>query len=266
MTHPKSWQCCQPEKPHSFDVARQGYVNLLPVQHKKSKQPGDSTLAILARQRFLSQGFYQPLQQKIVTSLSTTPITHLLDVGCGEGYYTQAMQPLAQHLTAIDISKAGVIQTAKLSKKKSTNTLTCLVASANRLPLQTGCVDVITSIFSPIVVNEFTRVLAEGGKLLIAKPATKHLWALRALLFDTVRQHNSDKFIDQLADNFQLTEQHTVEVDMLLDTVNLTDLMTMTPYAYRAKAEKRANALAQAPLELKAKFSVYLFTKKSLAI
>ena len=88
---------------HPFDVARQGYVNLLPVQNKKSKDPGDSQESIDARHRFLSQGFYQPLQQLIAnlvqakaepleqSSQSQLDTQTWLDVGCGEGYYTGAI-------------------------------------------------------------------------------------------------------------------------------------------------------------------------------
>ena len=71
----KTWLCDgslnDKKTKHPFDVARQGYVNLLPVQNKKSKEPGDSAQSIEARHRFLSQGFYQPLQQLIAKLIST---------------------------------------------------------------------------------------------------------------------------------------------------------------------------------------------------
>ena len=76
---------------HSFDIARQGYVNLLPVQHKRSKQPGDSKEMVVARTEFLDSGVYQPIVNKLV-EITLAQITGdkevcLMDAGCGEGYY-----------------------------------------------------------------------------------------------------------------------------------------------------------------------------------
>ncbi|HBH33152.1 MAG TPA: rRNA (guanine-N1)-methyltransferase, partial [Psychrobacter sp.] len=136
----KTWLCDgslnDKKTKHPFDVARQGYVNLLPVQNKKSKDPGDSQASIDARHRFLSQGFYQPLQQliailvnqnseylaEVVHSQSNTRAW--LDVGCGEGYYTGAIaEALATTevtnpcLIALDISKPAVATTARVAKQ-----------------------------------------------------------------------------------------------------------------------------------------------------
>ena len=64
-----TWRCdggLHPKQTsHPFDVARQGYINLLPVQQKKSKAPGDSQESIDARKRFLNHGHYAPLQKLI---------------------------------------------------------------------------------------------------------------------------------------------------------------------------------------------------------
>src|SRR5690554_476032 len=83
----RSWQC---EAGHSFDIARQGYVHLLPVQNKRSKDPGDNKEMVAARQRFLNAGFYQPIADALSSAVfhkndHKTRLT-CLDAGCGEGY------------------------------------------------------------------------------------------------------------------------------------------------------------------------------------
>ncbi len=283
----KTWACDgsnnAKNSKHSFDVARQGYINLLPVQQKKSKMPGDSQASILARQNFLQSNFYQPLQalicQLIDKSLAQSQFVHptWLDVGCGEGYYTHAIANIEniKNLIAIDISKSAVQQLAKNTNKqnlwrhvensenKSNNTIYPLVASASQLPLADNSVQGISSIFSPIFAEELARVLAPQGILVIAKPDKNHLASVRQGLFDTVKAHNSDKFIEQLAKvGFQLIEQKTVKNEFTLNAEQLADLLTMTPYSYRAKREKREQLLTQAEktgLVTAGCFVVYMF-------
>ena len=102
---PKTW-CCT--NGHSFDVARQGYVHLLPVQHKKSRSPGDTPEAVAARRAFLQAGFYQPLRDHVVQVLRELAVTQVLDLGCGEGYYTSAMRTVATDVVGLDIAKPAV--------------------------------------------------------------------------------------------------------------------------------------------------------------
>ena len=85
----RTWRCANS---HSYDVAKQGYVNLHVVQHKHSKNPGDTPESVQARRAFLSAGHYAPLQQAVVNRVRELRIENLLDIGCGEGYYTDAMQ------------------------------------------------------------------------------------------------------------------------------------------------------------------------------
>lgn len=279
---------------HPFDVARQGYVNLLPVQQKKSKAPGDSPQSIEARQRFLSAGHYQPLNdlicqkmaellspEKINTNQKRQPI-NWLDIGCGEGYYTQPMaQTGMDTLIAADISKPAVLELAKVSKASGrlwyqkaeggaakTTAIYPLVTSAAHLPLRAHSMTGISSIFSPILPEAFNEVLRNDGYLIIAKPDTEHLATMREALFDDVREHNSDKFLQALAPYFELLETHYINTKLSLSAADMADLMTMTPYAYRARSEKRQALLATvaaAPFITEAKFIVYILQKKVVA-
>ena len=291
---------------HPFDVARQGYVNLLPVQQKKSKSPGDSQASIEARKRFLNAGHYQPLQALIcqkmaellvkdeLISKQTSKPVNWLDIGCGEGYYTQAMaQTGMDTLIAADISKPAVVELAKASK--ATHNLWCqkevavdsklaegfkiadgsktaviypLVTSAAHLPLRTHSINGISSIFSPILPTAFNEVLTNEGYLIIAKPDVGHLDTVREALFDDVREHDSDKFLQELAPYFTLLNTYNVSTELELSANDLADLLTMTPYAYRARTEKRQALLAKVAIEkfaTEAKFVVYILQKISVA-
>lgn len=289
-----TWRCDGSLNPkqtaHPFDVARQGYVNLLPVQQKKSKAPGDSQQSIEARKRFLTAGHYQPLQTLIcrkMAALLTAKKASLkqkdkpinwLDIGCGEGYYTQAMAQTGMDvLIAADISKPAVVELAKTSKalgglwyqearEDGTHAAAIypLVTSAAHLPLRAHSVDGISSVFSPILPAAFNEVLSDAGYLIIAKPDIGHLATMREALFDDVREHDSDKFLDELAPYFQLLETHRVSTKLRLSAEELADLMTMTPYAYRARSEKRQALSAEVetkPFATEAKFVIYILQK-----
>lgn len=244
----KVWQCTgenAQQRQHSFDVAKQGYVNLLPVQNKHSKNPGDSDESIMARRRFLQAGFYQSLQDGLYDFckglLSSQPSVNWLDIGCGEGYYTERFLQLnPSKLVALDISKPAVLATAKRLKPISTTTQKyCLVASASQVPLANQAVSILTSIFSPILADEFHRLVSDQGFLVIAKPAVNHLIEMRDGLFEQIVAHDSDKFIDELAPYFALVKQTRVETTISLTATQLQDLLTMTPYAFRAQPARR---------------------------
>ena len=292
-----TWRCDGSLNPkqttHPFDVARQGYINLLPVQQKKSKAPGDSQQSIEARKRFLNAGHYQPLNDLICQKMTALlmakkaslkqknkPI-NWLDIGCGEGYYTQAMaQTGMDMLIAADISKPAVVELARTSKAlgrlwyqgaeeaKEDGTYAAaiypLVTSAAHLPLRAHSINGISSIFSPILPAAFNEALSDAGYLIIAKPDIGHLATMREALFDDVREHDSDKFLDELAPYFQLLETHHVSSKLSLAAEALADLMTMTPYAYRARSEKRQTLLAEVaaqPFATEAKFVIYILQK-----
>lgn len=275
--HPRTWQCqgvpdlIGNAKKHSFDVAKQGYINLLPVQFKKSKQPGDSEASILARQRFLQQGYYAVLANALTATakqlLAERKSPIWLDIGCGEGYYSAqflALKP--NHLIAMDISKPAVIATAKRLKNPLVPT-TCLVATVSQMPLADGSVDVISSIFSPILPKEFARLLSKKGIVILAKPLPNHLIELRQGLFETVQTHDSDKFIGQMAAHFALQHQQQIHAKITVDSEALTDLMTMTPYAYRAALARRQAVISecqqQGKMQLSVAFVIYGFIKNA---
>ena len=250
----RSWRC---EKGHHYDVAKQGYVNLHVVQHKHSKTPGDTAESVLARREFLQTGAYQPLQQAIVELLQRLKPKTILDIGCGEGYYTSAMQVHTQHCIGVDIAKTAVQRAAKLNSK-----VTWIVGTGATLPVQDHSIDVCTSLFSPIPQEEITRVLQENGHLIVVTPAPRHLYRLREALFQQVNLHEPEKFLEQLDSQFELQQQQLVESAIELDQQALKNLIAMTPYAYKANPERRMILEQEQHFLVTAAFQIYVFQKR----
>lgn len=250
----KTWRC---ESNHSYDVAKQGYVNLHVVQHKHSKNPGDTAESVQARRAFLSAGFYAPLQQAVVNIIRDLHIDSLLDIGCGEGYYTDAMQAEVSQCIGVDIAKNAVQVAAKLNKK-----INWVVGTGAVLPVLDQTIDLCTSLFSPIPEQEILRVLKHQGYLLVVTPAKSHLYAMREALFGEVNPHEPHKFVEQLNENFELIRDVVVDAPMQLQQQDLKDLIAMTPYAYKAKPDLRQHLEAKQSFDLAAQFQIYLFQKK----
>ncbi|HCW4928424.1 putative RNA methyltransferase [Acinetobacter baumannii] len=251
----KTWRC---EQGHSYDIAKQGYVNLHVVQHKHSKNPGDTHESVDARRAFLQGGYYQPLQQAVVHLLKDLKAKMVLDIGCGEGYYTSAMQQVVEQCIGVDIAKNAVQRAAKLNDK-----VTWVVGTGATLPVIDQSMDVCTSLFSPIPQTEILRVLKDDGYLIVVTPATDHLYAMREALFEQVNPHTPQKFVEQLQDLFELKEQQVIEAPLVLDQQALKNLIAMTPYAYKASPERRMQLEQKAHLQVTASFQIYLFQKRN---
>lgn len=252
----RTWQC---DTNHSFDIAKQGYVNLHVVQHKHSKTPGDTTVSVTARREFLSAGFYAPLQQTMTQLIKKYHIQSVLDIGCGEGYYTHAMQQHAEHVIGLDIAKTAVQRAAKLNSN-----VTWVVGTGTILPVLSAQIDLCTSLFSPLPLSEIQRVLTANGYMLIVTPAEDHLYAMRDALFDQVNLHDPSKFSTQFSEHFDLIEQEKLTYPMTLSQADLKHLIAMTPYAYKAKLEKRVQLEQQQAFVVNASFQIYLFKKKAV--
>ena len=250
----KTWRC---ESNHSYDVAKQGYVNLHVVQHKHSKNPGDTPESVQARRAFLSSGHYAPLQQAVVKKIRDLRIENLLDIGCGEGYYTNAMQAEVLQCVGVDIAKNAVQVAAKLN-----HDVTWVVGTGATLPVKDHSIDLCTSLFSPIPKDEILRVLKSTGYLMVVTPATEHLYAMREALFEEVKPHDPSKFVEQLSSDFELIEEQVVCAEMKLNQADLKNLIAMTPYAYKAKPECRLALEAKSEFDLTAQYQIYLFKKK----
>ncbi|MBN6493246.1 putative RNA methyltransferase [Acinetobacter pittii] len=251
----RTWRC---EQGHSYDVAKQGYVNLHVVQHKHSKNPGDTPESVDARRAFLQGGYYQPLQQAVVDLLKQLDVKAILDIGCGEGYYTSAMQQVVEHCVGVDIAKTAVQRAAKLNPE-----VTWVVGTGATLPVLDHSMDACTSLFSPIPQAEIARVLKEDGYLIVVTPAAEHLYAMREALFEQVNPHTPEKFVEQLQDLFELKQEQIIDAPFVLEQQALKNLIAMTPYAYKASPERRSQLEQHSQLEVTASFQIYVFQKRN---
>jgi len=256
LRDPKVWHC---EQGHSFDVAREGYVNLLPVQQKKSRDPGDDLQMVMARRAFLEADHYRPLRDALLALLAPLTAHNLLDIGCGEGYYTSALSAVVPEVIGLDIARSAVRMAAKRYPGA-----TWLVASGAHLPLADASIDVVTNVFTQLHVSEMLRVLRPEGHVLMISPAARHLWALREQLFDVVHAHEPDKFLPAFEASFALAAHQEVSVPLQLSPPALQQLLQMTPYAWKARPEKRQAMVAFDRFETEAVFSLMLFKRRSL--
>ena len=211
---------------HSFDIARQGYVNLLPVQSKRSLNPGDTKQQVLARRRFLEAGFYEPISQAL-NELAADCRGPVLDAGCGEGYYsTRLARSMNAQLIGLDISKEAVRCAAAAYK----NAL-WLCASAAHLPVKDHSVGLITSLFAMTDAREFHRALMPGGHLIRVLAAPDHLPGLKLVIYDRVFQKEKEG-MTQLP-GFSLLKTLSVSFEFTVRDQQVQDLLSMTPHVYR---------------------------------
>ncbi|MGH8352587.1 MAG: putative RNA methyltransferase [Pseudomonas sp.] len=233
---------------HRFDRARQGYLNLLPVQHKNSRDPGDNAAMVEARRRFLDGGHYAPLAKRLAELAAGYAPTRWLDIGCGEGYYSaQLAEALPQaDGYALDISREAVKRACRRAPQ-----LTWLVASMARVPLADASCQLLASVFSPLDWQEAQRLLTPGGGLLRMGPTREHLIELREKLYDQVRDYSDDKHLALIPDGMRLAHSETLSFNLHLASAEArADLLAMTPHGWRASAERRAAVIAE-PFEVR---------------
>ncbi|MFS1523032.1 putative RNA methyltransferase [Microbulbifer sp. 2304DJ12-6] len=247
----KRWHC---SNRHSFDCAREGYVNLLPVYRKRCKEPGDSAQMLRARRRFLKAGHYRPLVEAITALLPYKPGGNLLDIGCGEGYYLRQLESAGWHghaLAGVDIAKFGVRMAAK-----SDSGAQFVVASNVNLPVASDSVDHLLRIFAPAPDSEMLRVIKTGGYLLDVSPGPDHLWTLKGRLYKEPRKHPVPRAVKGLYPEVDLRCCFPLE---LRGCAAIADFLAMTPLAWKGNRETRAALAQQDSLTLEADFVVRRF-------
>ena len=245
-----AWRCASG---HSFDIASQGYTHLLPVQNKRSRDPGDSKEMIAARRRFLTAGFYQPIaaavSRAVLSNLPANTTSSCLDAGCGEGYYLRELaaavtdtQTLA--ILGLDISKWAILSAAKQDKRPN-----WVVGSNANLPVLSGMLDRVLCMFGFPVYGEFARVLKPGGRLVQVDSGPDHLRELREIIYPSLKPERAAEM--PTPEGFSPLPTETVRFSIELTSAEqIADLLTMTPHLYRATAEGRAQAAALTALSL----------------
>ena len=231
------------ENGHSFDFSKEGYINLLLANQKKTNNPGDNKTMLNAREAFLATGHYDFLIENIestinsfdLTSTANDGIIHLLDLGCGTGFYIRNIfkQKKIKKI-GIDISKIGI---AKASIKDKDSTY--LVGSAFNLPIADNSIDLLLNIFAPIHLEELKRVLKPSGYFIKVIPTGDHMKEVAELVYEEFIPHQSS-IQEDLESNamFQIVKVENVKRTISLAGKDLLNFISMTPYLYKFKQEQ----------------------------
>lgn len=248
------------EKGHSYDRARAGYYNLL--LGVSGGTHGDNAEMVEARRAFLSRGYYSPLAERLaeLVKLHTSEGACVLDAGCGEGYYTDAVERALcerdgkSNLLAFDISRDAVKYTARRNKRVS-----LAVATSYDMPLADGSVDTVYNAFSPLALSEVSRVLKAGGRFIMVYPGPDHLFTLKSVIYKTPYKNEPE---DTELEGYRLVSYEELRYDVTLTgSEDIRSLFMMTPYAYRTGREDRERVLALDSLTTEVEFSIAVYEK-----
>lgn len=229
----KTWRC---ENNHCFDVARQGYVNLLTVDRKHAKHPGDTASQVAARKAFLDGGFYRPISDTVRDLTVPLAPQSVLDAGCGEGYYLTRLQDALPQtkFAGIDISKDAV----RFAAVRNKNAL-WLTGTAAALPFSDGSFDGVLSMFALTAEKEFSRVLTDQGWFLQVLAGPDHLMGLKNIIYPTILRKEKDSH--PTLEGFTLEQTETLEFDFRLESKEqVQNLLSMTPHFWRISKEGAA--------------------------
>ena len=227
------------QKGHSFDIARQGYVNLLTVQQKHSLNPGDTREQVLSRRAFLEEGYYAPIADALIETAKELGISGpILDVGCGEGYYSARLaKALDGELTGLDISKEAVRCAAAKYKEAL-----WMCATAAHIPVADHSAGLITSLFALTMPEEFHRILRKDGYYFQVLAAQDHLLGLKSIIYPELKFKEKDTV--PALPGFRLVKSLPIRFTFTVAGQQVQNLFSMTPHVYRI-GKAGAEALAK---------------------
>ena len=229
-----SLKCCNR---HSFDLAKFGYVNLAP-QIKQSANYDKENFQ--NRQQILEAGFYQAILEAVSDLLSNSKNAKtILDIGCGEGFYSRKLQERHPDKTfyAFDISKDSVQIAAKSEPNWAVN---WFVGDLARLPIKDGSMDILLDIFSPANYGEFRRVLSKDGILIKVIPTKNHLKEIRQKVQDqlTNKDYSNQDIKNHFQEHFTILSSQTASLTKTITAEQLQALLSMTPLLFHIDQSK----------------------------
>jgi 23S rRNA (guanine745-N1)-methyltransferase len=259
VEHPQLMRCANN---HCFDRAKQGYWNLLAVQQKKSKDPGDNPEMVEARRQFLDLDCYLPLaqaiQEKIALNLSSSN-SQILDMGCGEGYYTDKWQQAfsSHHFIGLDISKHAIKAATKRNKA-----ITWIVATGAKMPIAKQSLDLMTVVFSRLMPQPFADVLKRDASLVLVWPTTQHLLQLKQAMYTDIKESVYDPAAE-LDSLFALSSQELLTFELnIANEQQLSALLKMTPHGQRINDQTRLQLQQELPMNVSFSVNIGCFKKR----
>ena len=222
---------------HSFDLAKFGYVNLAP-QIKQSANYDKENFQ--NRQQILEAGFYQAILEVVSDLLSNSKNAKtILDIGCGEGFYSRKLQESHSEKTfyAFDISKDSVQIAAKSEPNWAVN---WFVGDLARLPIKDASMDILFDIFSPANYGEFRRVLSKDGILIKVIPTKNHLKEIRQKVQDqlTNKDYSNQDIKNHFQEHFTILSSQTASLTKPITAEQLQSLLSMTPLLFHIDQTK----------------------------
>ncbi|RSI80822.1 23S rRNA (guanine(745)-N(1))-methyltransferase [Streptococcus oralis] len=216
---------------HSFDLAKFGYVNLAP-QIKQSANYDKENFQ--NRQQILEAGFYQAILEGISDLLATNPSAKtVLDIGCGEGFYSRKLQESHSDKTfyAFDISKDSVQIATKSEPNWAVN---WFVGDLARLPIEDASMDILLDIFSPANYGEFRRVLSKDGILIKVIPTENHLKEIRQMVQDqlTKKDYSNQDIKEHFQEHFSIQSRQIASLTKPITAEQRQALLAMTPLLF----------------------------------
>lgn len=221
---------------HCYDLSKSKYLNLLLNPDKATNNPGDSKDSLLARKEYLNKGYYDIILNNVIGVIQkyrSNESLEILDLGCGEGYYTWGLKKVFDHDTiyGLDISKEAINMATKYTKN-----VYWLVGNSKNLPIIDHSLDFITALFTVVNQDELRRTLKIGGYIIHVTANPHHLMEIKELIYDEIKV-KSDKYIRldfETVESYDLI--HKVTIDNRKDALNL---LKMTPHYYHIKKERR---------------------------
>lgn len=225
-------KCLKCSNNHSFDIAREGYVNLLSA-HKSGDNVGDNKEMARSRRDFLNKGYYCTLANAVGKCLEKYSDNNdtVLDICCGEGYYTEYLtNNYVREYYGFDISKNMV----RLAAKRKCGAQ-FFVANISSIPVKSGSVDFAFHLFAPFHYEEFSRILSKDGVIVTAIPGKEHLYEIKEVLYD--KPYYNDEKPPQTGD-LKLVEKMRAKAKIdLKSKEDIMSLFRMTPYFYHTPSK-----------------------------
>ena len=237
---------------HSFDVAKEGYVNLL-RSSKNGDLIGDDKISARMRRDFLNKGYYAPLMEELCRIFADKN-GNVLDICCGEGYYTSALGNNPNlNVFGFDIAREMV----RLAAKRGRGTY--FVANMANIPIAEGSMDYCTHLFAPFNEAAFAKVLKDGGRLYTVIPGRFHLWGLKQALYDT--PYENDEILPQ-TQHLRLISQRKVTATITLNCQeDIQAVFRMTPYFFHTSQKDKEKLLRLDMLETSIEFVIGEYEK-----
>ncbi|MBR3999623.1 MAG: hypothetical protein IKI93_14930 [Clostridia bacterium] len=270
---------------HTFDVAKSGYVNMLPPGKEKNSRTGDEKAMVRARVDFLDKGYYNPISSAVAQMTAAFADADetlvLCDMGCGEGHHTcryagEIHETTGRDVLALgfDASKYAAECACKLSKSRGwlsrdgiggelDSAVQCAFMPGNlfHLPVRDHSVHAAVSMFAPIAAEETRRILADDGILLVVSSGRDHLLEMRELIYEDV--HLSDSLPDT-PDGFELAERRNLRFHAAVENKeDIASLFVMTPFYYKTTEAGRARLAEKESLDVTAEVNLSLFRVKN---